>query len=139
MTAQTETSFVKPPAPPKPVQWLQENLFGTWYNALLTVLAIAVLVYVLRGVVAWALFEANWDPITHSLKLFAVGQYPTDQVWRVGAVILLLAFLSGFSWRVWAVRCVRWLWPWPSPWVWPVCCRSPCRGCCAAGSCSTQY
>jgi general L-amino acid transport system permease protein len=101
MTAQTETSFVKPPAPPKPIQWLQENLFGTWYNALLTVLAIAALVYVLRGVVAWALFEANWDPITHSLKLFAVGQYPSAQVWRVGAVVVLLSLLLGFSWRVW--------------------------------------
>ena len=101
MTADTHTELVKPPAPPKPVQWLQENLFATWTNALLTVLAVALLVFVLRGVVHWALFVANWDPITLSLKLFAVGQYPTDQVWRVGAIILLLSFLLGYSWRVW--------------------------------------
>jgi general L-amino acid transport system permease protein len=101
MTADTQTPFVKPPAPPKPIQWLHENLFGTWYNTLLTVLALLFLVYVLRGIISWALFEANWDPITHSLKLFAVGQYPTAQVWRAGAVILLLSFLLGLSGRGW--------------------------------------
>lgn len=95
------TEIVRPPAPPGPIRWLKENLFSTWYNALLTVLAGAFLYFVLRGVLTWVLFEANWAPVASSLKLFAVGQYPPKALWRVGLALLMVSFLFGLSGRVW--------------------------------------
>jgi general L-amino acid transport system permease protein len=68
---------------------------------LLTILATALICYVLKGALAWAITEANWAPVINSPKLFAVGQYPTEQLWRVGAIVLAISFLFGLSWRVW--------------------------------------
>jgi general L-amino acid transport system permease protein len=95
------SDVVRPPAPPGPVRWLKKNLFSTWYDALLTLLAAVVLFFVLRGVLGWVFFTANWAPISQSLKLLAVGQYPQDQLWRVGTIVLMVSFLFGLSWRVW--------------------------------------
>jgi general L-amino acid transport system permease protein len=95
------TIIVRPPSPPGPVRWLQKNLFGTWYNTLLTVLAAVFVFFVLKGVLSWIFFTANWEPVTNSLKLFAVGQYPPDQLGRVGIILFMVSFLFGLSWRVW--------------------------------------
>ena len=95
------TTIVRPPSSLSPVRWLQKNLFSTWYNALLTVLAAVFVFLVLRGVLSWVFSTANWEPVTNSLKLFAVGQYPPDQLGRVGTMVLMISFLSGLSWCVW--------------------------------------
>jgi general L-amino acid transport system permease protein len=97
----TSTTVVRPPSPPGPIRWLQKNLFSTWYNVLLTVLAIVFLFFVLKGILSWVFFEANWEPVIKSPKLFAVGQYPTDQMWRIGIILFMVSFLFGLSWRVW--------------------------------------
>jgi len=95
------TTIVRPPSAPGPLRWLRKNLFSTWYNALLTVLALALIYFVGKGVIRWAFFEANWDPVRYSLKLFAVGQYPPEQIWRIGLILVLASFLFGLSARVW--------------------------------------
>jgi general L-amino acid transport system permease protein len=95
------TTVVRPPAPPGPVRWLKKNLFSTWYNTLLTLLAATFLFFVLKGILGWVFFGANWAPVTHSLKLFAVGQYPAGQLWRVGAIVCMVSFLFGLSWGAW--------------------------------------
>ena len=97
----TTSAFVRPPAPPGPIRWLRKNLLSTWYNVLLTILASVFIFFVSRGVVSWVFFSANWAPVTNSLKLFAVGQYPPEQLWRVGAIVCMVSFLFGISWRVW--------------------------------------
>jgi general L-amino acid transport system permease protein len=97
----TSAEIVRPPTPPGPIRWLKKNLFSTWYDILLTVLAVVFLFFVLRGALNWVLFEANWAPVTNSLKLFAVGQFPPDQLWRVGVIVFMISFLFGLSWRVW--------------------------------------
>lgn len=91
----------RPPAPLTLRQWLKKNLFSTWYNTLLTFVAGALVLFVLYHVVTWALFRADWTPVTSSFKLFAVGQYPTEQLWRVGAILFMVSFLMGVSWGVW--------------------------------------
>lgn len=95
------TTIIRPPSPPGPLRWLRKNLFSTWYNALLTVLALAFIYFVGKGVIRWVFFEANWDPVRYSLQLFAVGQYPPDQIWRIGLILALASFLFGLSARVW--------------------------------------
>lgn len=62
--------------------WVKQNLFSTWYNALFTLIVIALLALALRTVVDWVVFTARWDAITVNLKLISVGQYPSDEMWR---------------------------------------------------------
>jgi general L-amino acid transport system permease protein len=100
MSATTEIES-RPPAPPGVVQWLRKNLFSTWLNALLTFLSLAVIYFVLRGTISWVFFTADWTPVKSSLKLFAVGLYPLEQVWRVGVILGMISFLAGLSWGVW--------------------------------------
>ena len=89
-----------------PVAWLRKNLFGTWYNILLTFAAIGLVYGLLRSALTWAVTEARWGAITSNLTLFMIGQYPRDQLWRIWLIIYLLAALIGLSWGVWksAVR-----------------------------------
>jgi len=84
-----------------PVAWLRKNLFSTWYNVLLTFLALALLYAFLRPAIQWALTEARWGVISANLTLFMVGQYPREQLWRVWLSIYLLGALLGLSWGIW--------------------------------------
>jgi general L-amino acid transport system permease protein len=81
--------------------WLRKNLFSTWYNIALTLLAALLLFLLLRPAVEWAATEARWGVIEANLTLFMVGQYPRDQIWRVWLIIFILAGLIGLSWGVW--------------------------------------
>src|SRR5215216_5383740 len=84
-----------------PLGWLKKNLFSTWYDALLTILALGLLYALLQPAIQWALTEARWGVISANLTLFMVGQYPRDQLWRVWLSIYLLGAMLGLSWGVW--------------------------------------
>jgi len=101
MTMNTSQSMARPPSGPSAVQWLRKNLFSTWYNALLTVMTVASVGFILRGVLTWVMVTADWEPVISSFKLFAVGQYPNDQLWRVATVLYMVALLMGLSWGAW--------------------------------------
>ena len=89
-----------------PLAWLRQNLFNTWYSSLFTILGAITVFTLIRSVLQWAVSEAKWGAITSNLTLFMIGQYPRDQLWRMWAVIYLLALLLGLTWGLWkeAVR-----------------------------------
>jgi general L-amino acid transport system permease protein len=97
----TATETIKPPVVSIGVLgWLRKNLFNTWYNALLTFFALWVIYSVLTGV--WGfIIGADWTVITTNLRLFMVGRYTLDQVWRVQLSISIAITLMGASWSVW--------------------------------------
>jgi general L-amino acid transport system permease protein len=98
----TDSDMVRPPRIAiGPLRWLRRNLFSSWPNALLTVISLWLIYVVVRGLVSWAWTEARWGVVTENLKLFMVGRFPPDQVWRVGASVLIISFLFGLSWGVW--------------------------------------
>ena len=84
-----------------PIAWLRKNLFSTWYNVALTLLAAWLLYLLLAPALEWATTEARWGVIEANLTLFMVGQYPRDQLGRVWLTIFILAALLGISWGVW--------------------------------------
>ena len=90
-----------PPAALGPVQWLRKNLFSTWFNTLLTIASVALIIVAVRGIITWVFYVADWTPVTHSLKLFATGLYPIEEIWRIGAILAMVSFLAGISWGVW--------------------------------------
>ncbi|PKO21805.1 MAG: amino acid ABC transporter permease [Chloroflexi bacterium HGW-Chloroflexi-1] len=91
----------QPPAGLNPIQWLKKNLFSTWFNTLLTFVSALVIFFVLKGLFTWVLTAADWTPVVKNLKLFAVGQYPIEEMWRVGTILAIVSFLMGLSWGVW--------------------------------------
>jgi general L-amino acid transport system permease protein len=106
---------------PGPVQWLKDKLYTGFFGALITLALTILIVFAIRAVLAWtvfgALFETNpervaeleavtpgaiWGIVGANIKLFAVGQYPSAEIWRVWASLglwLLLAVLSIFAWN----------------------------------------
>jgi general L-amino acid transport system permease protein len=100
MTTATHTT-VGPPARPGPVLWLKKNLFSSWGNTLLTVLSLAVIIFVVQGAVRWIFVDADWSPVVQSLRLFAVGPYPADQMWRIWTIVYMVSFLMGVSGGRW--------------------------------------
>jgi general L-amino acid transport system permease protein len=84
-----------------PLAWLRKNLFSTWYNIALTLIATWLLYLLIKPAVQWATTEARWGVIEANLTLFMIGLYPRDQIWRVWLTIFILAGLLGLSWGVW--------------------------------------
>ncbi len=96
MTAAVDT--IEPPSTSIGVLgWLKKNLFSTWYNALLTIVMLWLIYVVGTGLLNWAFTGARWNVIGANLRLFMVGPYPPDQVWRVWLVVALVSALFGLS------------------------------------------
>ncbi|GAF64836.1 amino acid ABC transporter permease protein [Bacillus sp. TS-2] len=81
---------------PNFIQWLKLNLFNSWFNTLLTLLSLVVIVSVLTGVITWGV-GANWSVISANFKLLIIGQYPVAHLWRAWVSLLVLMFLLGLS------------------------------------------
>ncbi len=104
------------------VGWMRQNLFSTWYNAVLTVLALWLIWEAVPPFVAWAFVDADWTGSTRDacaregacwvfikewFGQFIYGRYPVDERWRVdlGAAILVVCaatlFFPRFPWKAW--------------------------------------
>ena len=102
------TQEIKPPANTKgAAQWLKGNLFNTWYNALLTCLALVLLFFAFKGLLIWAFTEAKWGVIPANFRLFMIGSYPQEQIWRVWNAIYILSVLIGLSAGLWGGLVLR--------------------------------
>ncbi len=100
MTATSE-GFIRPPARPGPARWLKKNLFSTWFNTLLTIVSASVIAVVVYGLIRWIFFLANWSPVVENLRLYAVGPYPQEQMWRIWTIVYMVSFLTGVSAGKW--------------------------------------
>jgi len=122
--ASESTSLRRPSAALGPLAWARANLFSTPANALLTVLGFALVYWIARAVLDWALFNAVftgsdgtacskggsgacWPFITSKLGLFLYGRYPEPERWRVnltyglalaGLVPLMIPRVPGKLW-----------------------------------------
>lgn len=101
MTAMDTVDVRPPQLTVGPLAWLRKNLFSTWYNVLLTFLAVWLLYAILKPAIQWGTTEARWGVINANLTLFMVGLYPREQIGRIWLAIFILAALIGLSWGVW--------------------------------------
>ena len=72
--------------------WLRANLFSPWYNALLTVLLVVGLGLVAGPLWRWLFVTGHWHVVAVNLRLFMVGLYPSEQLWRPGVLLIMLAW-----------------------------------------------
>ena len=87
--------------------WLRANLFSTWYNSLLTVVTLALLLLALVFGLRWVITQADWTVISVLGGRMVIGQYNTEAAcpgqncfWRPQASLLLVSALLGMAWAV---------------------------------------
>lgn len=112
MTDNENTAASAVMAPPRTevgaVGWMRANLFSTWYNVLMTVVSVVVVVLFLWFGLTWVFGDAEWQVIGTLGGQFIIGQYntqtacPPDQncFWRPQVGLLLATMVLGMAWGV---------------------------------------
>ena len=102
----TDMNSILPPLTERSniLRWLRKNLFGSWADALLTILGALVIYWAVKGLLTWALTVAEWEVVSANMRLLMIGQYPIEQAWRLWIALGFLTFLMGNSLAIWARR-----------------------------------
>ena len=83
------------------ILWIKSNLFNGWFNSLLTVFCVWLLYQIASGLWFWVTTQAQWSVVSSNLRLFLVGLYPVEQIWRLWGVLIISELLAGISWGLW--------------------------------------
>jgi general L-amino acid transport system permease protein len=99
-TVLTETMAVPPPEPERPPtagprDWVRHNLFRSPLDVAVTIVSGLVVGYVLYRLIGFVFVTGRWDIVRVNLKLFMVGRYPDDELWRIAVVLAGLALYGG--------------------------------------------
>jgi general L-amino acid transport system permease protein len=105
-----------------PVAWLRSNLFSSWSNSLLTIVALYLVYLIVPPLLQWALIDADWVGTSRDdcdsggacwvfvnvrFNQFMYGLYPESEYWRInlaGLLIVLLMiplFIERFRYKLW--------------------------------------
>ena len=95
-TAQVEMS-----GPPRravsPARWARANLASTPFNAALTVVFGLVLTWAAYRLARFVFVTADWEIVRRNLRLFMVGRFPPDELWRPWVACYVLTAVFGVS------------------------------------------
>ena len=87
--------------------WVRENLFGSWLNGVLTVIASAITVLALVYGLRWIITGADWTVIGVLGGQLVIGQYNTvgacegqNCFWRPQVALLLVSAMFGMAWAM---------------------------------------
>jgi general L-amino acid transport system permease protein len=93
---------VPEPEPPArdltPRQWVRLNLLSSPLNVVLTVVFGTIVAWVVVRLARWVVVTADWAIVRANLRLFMVGRFPSDQLWRLwvsGYVLTATLGLAG--------------------------------------------
>ncbi|MDG2482403.1 MAG: amino acid ABC transporter permease, partial [Alphaproteobacteria bacterium] len=103
-------------SPPKTevgvIGWMRKNLFSNWFNSVLTLIALYLILTTVPGIIEWALINsvwgdkspevcreaqgACWSFIYEKYRFILFGVYPYDEHWRpLCAMIIFLTLIFG--------------------------------------------
>nr|WP_274703550.1 amino acid ABC transporter permease [Chloroflexus aurantiacus] len=80
---------------------MRKNLFSTWYNAIITIVLLYIVVQAVTSFVSWMVTAPGWPAAFTNIKLLLTWTYPVDQLWRPQAAMALVLLLLGLSAGVW--------------------------------------
>ncbi len=105
--------YLKPPITEVGViGWLRGNLFNSWFNSLVTIVVLLVLVQVVPPFFKWAFVDSLWNSsaeacrdidgacwsiIPQNISFILFGFFPAGQHWRPAIAMLLLISLVVYS------------------------------------------
>ena len=90
--------------PKTPREWIKDNLFSTPFSSILTVVAGAFAAFVLFRIVQLLFFTGQWEVFKVNLRLYMVGRFPMDEMWRVWASVFFLVVIAGLSYGMSPMR-----------------------------------
>ena len=88
-------------------EWVRDNLFGSTWQTVQTVLAAAILGFLAYAVLRWIFFTAEWRVVQVNLTNYMIGRFPRVEVWRIWTCLFLVVALSGFTYGALEKR-IRW-------------------------------
>jgi general L-amino acid transport system permease protein len=98
ITPPQDQAEVQPPSTEVGVLgWLHHNLFYSKVSGVVSIVLGVVLLLAAWAGLQWLLFVANWGVITENMRLFLVGQYPKDEIWRLWLTLAVLSVTTGLS------------------------------------------
>jgi general L-amino acid transport system permease protein len=91
---------IPPPEPPRPPSagagdWVRRNLFRSVGDGVVTIVSGLVVGYVLYRLLRFVFVTGRWEIIRVNLKLFMVGRYPDDELWRIAVALAAVALYGG--------------------------------------------
>ena len=108
------------------VDWLRTNLFGSLFNTILTLLAVALLAFTIPPLIRWALFDAVWTApngqacrgtggqevgacwafIAEKARFIVFGRFPYAEQWRPLLVVVIFVgvILASCDRRLWGSK-----------------------------------
>jgi general L-amino acid transport system permease protein len=78
-----------------PRQWMRQNLFATPLGSVLSVVFGLVLAYGAYRLAWFVAVSSDWQIVRSNLRLFVIGRYPSDEVWRLWGALSVVAALAG--------------------------------------------
>lgn len=81
-----------------PGEWLRKNLFNTWYNGLVTVIAVVVGAILIFYGGRFIFVTGQWEAVQRYLTLLMVGVFPRSELWRLVAQMYIVASALGLVW-----------------------------------------
>lgn len=104
MMTSPELELAPEPPPHGPVVWLRKNLFQTAMSGVMSVLAILLVIFAVKGLLGWAFDETRrWDAVTFNMKLMMVLAYPGESMWRVWVSVGIVIVLLAMTFAVWKI------------------------------------
>lgn len=101
MATSTDTNREPAGAPPfrrvAPGRWMRRELFSTWWNTLLTLVLIPLVVWVVYRFAYFLLVSGQWRIIEVNLANLMVGRFPRDELWRLWLGLAILATTVGLG------------------------------------------
>ena len=89
---------VAPTRPPlTPGEWVRRNLFSSWFNGVLTIVSGTLVLFFGFRLLRFVFVSADWSVLRANLRVYMVGRFPQEELWRVWAVAYFLAVLVGLS------------------------------------------
>lgn len=119
-TTEKHEDWSRPPATEVGIiGWLRKNLFSSWFNSILSLIAIYLIITTIPGIIEWALINSVWGDkspevcreakgacwafIYEKHRFILFGVYPYEEHWRpLVAMIIFLTLIFG--------SCIKPLW-----------------------------
>ena len=84
--------------------WLRDNMFSTWASGVLSVIALVLIFFIVRGLLAFIFTPGRrWDAVTYNMKLLMVQGYPAEDIWRVWVSVGAVVIMLGISLAIWSI------------------------------------
>ncbi len=105
------TSPTTPSRAPAWQTWVKENLFSSPFNALLTISSALLITWVLFSLGSWAFTQAQWAVIPQNWRILMAGPFPSEQLWRVWTILIVVSLSGGLHWGALSKGGVVPIWP----------------------------